>query len=132
MNLFVAEDSKDIRLRLLGIVAAFPELQLIGIATDVPGCIDRVHALRPDILILDLSMPGGSGFDVLRSFEQWEDRPVVIVYTNHANERYRKACEALGASYFVDKSGEVQDLKNAIRSAMGDRNAKPNQEKQGQ
>ena len=123
MNLFIAEDSKDVLLRLFGIVAGFPELHLIGMASDIPGCIARVAAVRPDLLILDLSMPGGSGLDVLRSLESWQDKPVVIVYTNRATERYRKACIELGAAYFVDKSGDMQDLKNAIRGAIGDRNA---------
>jgi DNA-binding NarL/FixJ family response regulator len=132
VNLFIAEDSRDLLLRLLSVVASFPELHLIGIATDVPSCIARTQALRPDLMILDLSMPGGSGLTVLRGFETWADRPIIIVYTNHATERYRKACLELGAAYFVDKSGEVQELKHAIESAIGDCNASSDQKKPGE
>lgn len=72
VKMFVADHSPEIRERILQTVAAFPQLGFVGTASPVPGCIDGVQATKPDLLILDLRIPGGSGFDVLRKFEHME------------------------------------------------------------
>ena len=64
--------------------------------------IDGVAELMPAVLILDMAMPGGGGFNVLRVVKQRPCTPLVIVLTNHP--AYRQRCLDAGADYFFDKS----------------------------
>jgi DNA-binding NarL/FixJ family response regulator len=130
MKVFIADDSSEIRDRILNVVGMFPQLEVVGTAADFIGCVQGLRAKKPDILLLDLQMPGGNGLEVLRELGNDDvPAPKVIVFTNHAQKHYRNACLAQGASYFVDKSGDIEDLKSAIRNAIGDESAKLRLEK---
>ena len=79
-----------------------------GVAKTIQEAIDGVDELLPDVLILDMSMPGGSGYDVLQAVKQGPSSPLVIVLTNYP--AYRQKCLAAGADYFYDKSAEFDQF----------------------
>jgi len=70
--------------------------------------IDGVAELMPVVLILDMTMPGGGGFNVLQVVKQRPSAPLVIVLTNHP--AYRQRSLDAGADYFFDKSAEFDQL----------------------
>jgi DNA-binding NarL/FixJ family response regulator len=117
LGVFIADDSDVIRTRLAELLAGVPDIVVVGQAGDVPSAKAGIAQTRPDIAILDIRMPGGSGIDVLREIKR--DRaakPCVIMYTNYGLPQYRKACAAAGADYFFDKSAESQQLAETIRT----------------
>ncbi|MCK5742525.1 MAG: response regulator transcription factor, partial [Chlorobi bacterium] len=67
MEILIADDSEMIRDSLKKLLASIKGIDKIDEAEDVPHAIERVRKLHPDMLILDIKMPGGNGFDVLEA-----------------------------------------------------------------
>lgn len=100
-----------LRQRLLGILAAIPGAVSCGHAAGATEAIAGIQAAKPDVVVLDIQLESGSGFDVLRAVG---GTAAVYVLTNFANDAYRRKAESLGARGFFDKSTEVDKLRQAL------------------
>jgi DNA-binding NarL/FixJ family response regulator len=110
MKIVIVDDSVAIRERLKHMLAEVDSIEIVGeAASAVEGAI-LTEAACPDVVILDISMPGGSGLEVLSRIKQCPRPPFVAVLTNHPYEPYRKRSRALGADFFFDKSQEFYRL----------------------
>lgn len=85
-------------------------------AGDFERTMEGLSDIRPDVLILDIRMPGGTGIDVLKTMQFNIKPPMVIVFTNYYYPQYFERCMKLGADYFFDKSIDVEKLVNAIKN----------------
>ncbi len=83
-----------------------------------------ISDLRPDCVILDISMPGGTGLDVLGCMERGGESPMVIVLTNYSYSQYRKRCLQIGARFFFDKSTEIEKVVQVLRDVICDSSEK--------
>lgn len=110
MRVFIADDSLQVVERLTDLLSDLPGIELAGNAGEVSVGLERIRQLRPDALILDLEMPGGSGLDVLRAVRKELPDLLVLVCTNYPYQQYRKECLAAGANYFLDKSMEFDKI----------------------
>jgi DNA-binding NarL/FixJ family response regulator len=110
MRVFIADDSKVVVRRLADLLDEVPGAQLVGQAGDVLQAVLSIQKLKPDALILDLQMPGGTGLDVLRAVRAAYPRLYVLVCTNYPYQRYREECLAAGANFFLDKSAEFEKI----------------------
>ena len=106
MKLFIADDSSAVRARLIAMLSNLEKIESIGEAQDVAGAISSIGELKPDAVILDIQMPGGSGIDVLKHVKKEQPATVVIILTNYPYSQYRRECMEGGADYFFDKSLE--------------------------
>ena len=116
LRVYLVEDS-PIMARLLRELLQGDEfwVQVVGQATTASIAIAKIRALAPDVAIIDLALENGTGFDVIRALGEDDDsRPVVVVLSNFATQRYRKEAKRLGADYFFDKSTEVLKLLETI------------------
>jgi DNA-binding NarL/FixJ family response regulator len=123
MTVLIADDSDALVRRLVGMLADVDGLEVIGRAGTVPEVSRAVRTLKPDVVILDLQMPGGSGIDVLEGLKQDGATPVVpvvIVLTNHAGPQYRKKCLQSGARFFMDKSTEFEQIGAVLSGLIRD------------
>ena len=115
MKVLIADDSEVIVRRL---VTMFAEIKGVEIA-DQAGTVDEastaVLRMRPDVVILDMQMPGGNGLDVLKSMQRNSVTSTVIVLTNHAFPQYRKKCLQSGAHFFLDKSTEFEKVAELLQ-----------------
>ena len=116
MKVFIADDSLPVVERLTDLLRDVPGIEFSGSAGDVPEALRRIPHLKPDALILDLEMPGGSGLEVLRSVRR--DLPClqVLICTNHPYPQYRTQCLSAGADYFLDKSTEFEKIPVILRT----------------
>jgi DNA-binding NarL/FixJ family response regulator len=114
LKVFISDDSAAIREHLLNVALDLPEMVVVGQAQDVRGSLDGIRQTRPDVVILDIRMPGGSGIKVLREVKKMNPAPKVIMLTNYAYAQYRKECEDAGADFFLDKSTEFDRLPQAL------------------
>lgn len=115
MEIFLVEDSPPIRMRLAEMLAAIPGTRLVGVAERADIAIREILAKRPDVVVLDLSLAGGtSGFEVLRGV--CREAPEIDFYmlSNFAAEPYRSLAERLGAREFFDKSTEFERVRRII------------------
>jgi DNA-binding NarL/FixJ family response regulator len=116
LGVFIADDSKVIRERLAELLATVDGVAVVGEATDVPSAQRGIQSTRPDVAILDIRMPGGSGIDVLRAVKRGQPGgPSFIMYTNYGLPQYRQACAEAGADFFFDKATDGAKLADAIR-----------------
>lgn len=77
--------------------------------------LEAIRASLPDLVILDLHMPGRSGLDVLPVIKALPLAPVVVVLTSHPTEHHRRTCAAHGADFFLDKSSDFARVVELVR-----------------
>ena len=110
LSVLIADDSSFIRERLPGMLSELSGVEVIGQAEDGDEAIDSARSLNPDVVILDIRMPGKSGMEVLQQLKKEKPGRVVIVLTNYPYPQYRKKCLDLGAEFFFDKSADFENL----------------------
>lgn len=114
LRLLVVDHSAVLRRRLLEMIAPLPGIEICGAATDVPTAIAAGDKLKPQVVILDLEIPGGGGLDVLAHLRRASPPPVVIVFTNFNYEPLRRYCRSAGAEYFFDKSTDAEAMLTVL------------------
>ncbi|HZS07781.1 MAG TPA: response regulator transcription factor [Blastocatellia bacterium] len=119
MRIFIADDSVIVRERLTELLLELPEVEIVGEAGTAGDATLAIRELKPDVVILDIQMPGGSGIDVLRTIRQEHLASRVIMLTNNSYERYREMCLGAGADFFFDKSTEFEKVITVCRELSG-------------
>jgi DNA-binding NarL/FixJ family response regulator len=84
----------------------------------VPEAVIGIRKMKPDALILDLHMPGGSGLDVLRAIRTDHPDLYVVIFTNYPYPEYREECLSAGANLFLDKSAEFEKIPSILRELV--------------
>jgi DNA-binding NarL/FixJ family response regulator len=121
MKVYIADNFPPIRQYLEDLIASHVDLkdqgiEVIGQTGDVSEAVRDIPQLNPDVVILDISMSGGSGIDVLERIRKVnKSSPVIIMLTNYPFPQYRKRCMELGADYFFDKSKEFQKIAEVLK-----------------
>lgn len=110
MRVFIADDSDLLRERLIGLITEIPGVMISGQADNVGDAISAIQIEKPEVIILDIRMPGGSGIDVLKTVKSDLPASVVIVLTNYSYSQYRKICLNAGADYFFEKTSEFDRI----------------------
>jgi len=118
MRVLIADDSRLVVERLVTALAKVRGIEIVGQAGTAAETTEGIQRLRPDIVILDICMPEGSGIDVIEDLKKDPSAPVVIVLTNHAQPQYRKKCLASGAAFFFDKSAEFENVVEVLRNLV--------------
>ncbi|HJY79235.1 MAG TPA: response regulator transcription factor [Burkholderiales bacterium] len=113
-RVFLVEDSASIRERLVRLFDGVPGAHVIGEAGEAGEAITAILAARPDVVVLDLQLEEGSGFDVLRAVRRLEPGIAFYMLSNFASEPYRRQAERLGARGFFDKTTDFERLRELI------------------
>jgi len=98
-----------------------PEFAVVGQVHDGQAALDAVEALHPDVMVLDISMPGMSGFEVATRLRRAGSPTAVVFLSVHAEEAFVAAAMASGAVGYVIKPRLVSDLGEAVRVARDGR-----------
>ena len=114
MSVYIAEDSDVVRERLIALLSEIEGIEIAGQSSDAPGAVNAIRKLKPDVVILDIQMPGGNGIDVLRQIKTDAMPPVVIMFSNHPH--LEEKCFNTGADFFFDKSTEHNELIDTVKS----------------
>ena len=113
--ILVVDDNRKYIDRLLDILDNNVGSNEIITAHNYEEAVRSIIENNPEIVLLDMNMPGKSGFEVLR-FIKTDDRNCrVIMVTNHSNESYRRLCYEAGAEFFLDKSKEFGLIPSLIQ-----------------
>lgn len=114
IRIFIADDSLIVRERLVTMLDELAGIEIVGQAENVAEAVSGIRNLQPDVVILDIRMPGGSGFKVLRKIKQAEAGPMVIILTNFPYPGYRQRYLQAGADFFLDKSTEFAQIPDLL------------------
>jgi DNA-binding NarL/FixJ family response regulator len=114
MHVLIADDSASIRRNLGKLLRPVDGITRISEAGDVTHTLQQLETDTPDVLILDLQMPDGSGLEVLAVVREKRLEVKIIVLTTFATEHNRKRCGDLGADFFFDKTREYERVVEEI------------------
>ncbi|HEX6105490.1 MAG TPA: chemotaxis response regulator protein-glutamate methylesterase [Gemmatimonadales bacterium] len=121
VRVFVVDDSAFVRRALARILDGQPGLRVVGEAANGPEALDRIPRVDPDLVTLDVAMPGLDGLQVLRGLLRWKPELKVLMLSAHTRLGAEATVEALaaGAVDFIDKSAfNVMDLETLQREVV--------------
>ena len=114
-RIVVADDHTIVREGLKQILAGQPDFEVVAEASDGHEVMKRVRELEFDVLLLDMSMPGKSGVELIKQVKAEKPRLRVLVLTMHEEHQYAVRAIRAGASGYLTKEGASSQLVTALR-----------------
>jgi len=114
MKVLIVDDSKIVCKGLQQMLIDIADVEVVGQANDAQDAITAISEYEPDVVILDIRLPGKSGIEILKDIRDKKLPIRVIMLTNYPYLQYRKKCEELGADYFFDKVTEIEEIPKVI------------------
>ncbi|MFA6468570.1 MAG: response regulator transcription factor [Bacteroidota bacterium] len=115
VKVFIVDDSEIVRDRLTSMLSEVTLIDIIGYADNPLAATESIVRTKPDVIILDIFLTGGSGIHVLKNIRAKQITSKVIMLTNYAQDEYRKKCFEEGADFFFDKSIEFDKVVDVIQ-----------------
>jgi DNA-binding NarL/FixJ family response regulator len=116
VRVLLADDHAVVREGLKAVLAAHPGLDVVGEAADGPTAVDLAARLDPDVVVVDVSMPGLNGAEVTTRLRAAKPDRKVIALTVHEDRGYLRALLEAGAAGYVLKRAAADELVQAIRA----------------
>ncbi len=116
IRLLIVDDHEMVREGLKAMLVSEPDFTLVGDASNAEQALDLVERLRPDVILLDIRLPGVSGIEVCRTVTERYPETAVIILTTFTDESLIAQCIQAGARGFIVKDIERFDLKRSIRA----------------
>lgn len=120
LKVLIADDVPLMRDRLAALLEEIEGVELAGAVPDAPSAVEAASRLAPDVVVLDVRMPGG-GLNALHRIKAQHAPPVIIVLTAYPFPQMKAKCLASGADYFFDKTQDMQRFAETIRQIAGRR-----------
>lgn len=117
-NIVIADDHSVVRQGLKQILAAEPDMLVVGEAKDFNETLEVVRDVAWDVLILDYSMPGGNGLQVLKKIKHSYPRRPVLILSMHPEDQIAISALRAGAAGYISKESASEELTVAIRKAI--------------
>jgi len=121
IRVVVADDHALVREGIRNVIDLPGRMEVVGEAADGDEVLEKVAALEPDVLILDITMPGSSGLETTRTLSREHPELRILILTMHDKREYVLDAVRAGAHGYVLKDGEPSELQRAIEVvAKGD------------
>lgn len=114
VTVVVVEDESKILRSQLALLKAYPEIQVVGQASTGTDAVQRIKSLRPDVVLLDLGLPGIDGIEVTRQVKQLLPETEVLIFTIFDDEEKVLAAIHAGASGYLLKGMEADKIVESI------------------
>ena len=118
IRILIADDHSVVRSGLRQLLKTSADFSVVGEASSGDEAIEQVKKYKPDIAILDISMPGMNGIDATRIIKQDSDGTKVLILTIHESEDYVLQMVRAGASGYLLKNAGKEELFNAVRAIV--------------
>jgi DNA-binding NarL/FixJ family response regulator len=113
LRILIVEDSILIRDRMNIILSELSCISKIQNSGDGNEALTMINELHPDVILLDINLPGKSGLSVLKE-AKLQSKATIVMLTNYSDEYYRSLCSRLGADHFLDKSTEFEKIPSLL------------------
>ena len=114
LGILIVDDNSHFVERISAMLAVLHNIDYINVASDYEEACRMLKSEAPDLVILDINLPGRNGMEILSAIKESGQQCEVIVLSNHADEYYREQCKLLGAKYFFDKSNEFGKVTGVV------------------
>jgi DNA-binding NarL/FixJ family response regulator len=119
LRILIADDQLLVRAGICELVKALPDVAIVGEASDGRGALRLMEMHEPDIVLMDIGMPGMNGLEALVLAKKQFPRVKIIILSEHSNEDFVLRALRSGAEGFVLKDDPVSELYTAIKSVAG-------------
>ena len=116
IRVMLVDDHEVVRRGIVTAIDASPALTVIGEASSVAEANRRLPAIRPQVLLVDLQLPDGTGIDVMRTARELDPEQTMLVLTSFDDDAALRESRAAGAAGLILKSSRSQEIVEAIRS----------------
>jgi DNA-binding NarL/FixJ family response regulator len=117
-RVLIVDDHEIFRRGLRALLEPYPDWQICGEAIDGLDAVEQCRDLRPDIVVLDVSMPRLNGLEAARLIKKDNPQPQIVIITQHDSPQIRSAALEAGARAFVTKSAVGSELVSALRNII--------------
>jgi DNA-binding NarL/FixJ family response regulator len=117
-RLLIVDDHEIFRRGLRALLEPCSEWQICGEAVDGMDAVEQCKNLKPDIVVLDVSMPRLNGLEAARLIRKEKPEPQIVMITQHDSPQIRSAALEAGARAFVTKSAVGSELVSALRNLI--------------
>jgi len=117
LKVLVADDHEVVREGLRKLVNSQSDMEVVGEARNGQEALDQVRSLRPDVVLLDVVMPGMSGLSAISLIRDVSSSTQVVVFSMHMKEAYVEQALASGAIGYITKTSPASEVSAAIRAA---------------
>jgi DNA-binding NarL/FixJ family response regulator len=119
----LVDDHAVVREGYRRLIEKHKDLEVVAEAADGEAAYVLYKQLKPDVVVLDLSMPGRGGVEVLRRLRQWDEGARVLIFTMHQNAAFAVQAFRAGAKGYITKSSAPELLISAIREVAAGKTA---------
>ena len=116
MRILIADDDDRVRRAVIGMISSETDWTFCGEASDGAEALRKARALLPDLILIDISMPGLNGFEVSRVLRQEMSTAKIVIMSQHDPVRLLPPALEAGAHACVDKGNLATDLLRTIES----------------
>lgn len=116
VSVLIVEDDERFRAAFAAMVGSAPDLRLVGTASDLPQGLLLLRELKPDVLLVDLGLPSGSGIELIRYAHGQLPNTDVMVVTVFGDEPHVMASLEAGATGYLLKDAHPADLADQVRT----------------
>jgi DNA-binding NarL/FixJ family response regulator len=117
LRILLADDHVTVRRGLKLLIDAERDMEVIGEAGDGNEAVQKARELNPDVIVMDISMPGVSGLAATRTLKKIKPDAVIVTLTRHPDNAYLQELLRAGVSGYVLKRSAPTELLHAIRAA---------------
>lgn len=125
VRVMLVDDHEVVRRGIVTVIDAQDGLSIVGEAASVAEATRRLPAIRPDVLVVDLQLPDGTGLDVMRAARSADHEQLMLVLTSFDDDAALGESRAAGAAGLMLKSARSQEIVAAIRDVHQGRSVWP-------
>jgi DNA-binding NarL/FixJ family response regulator len=118
-KILIVDDHPMVREGLLARIARQPDLEVCGEAIDVAGALEQVKATSPDLVVVDISLKGGNGIDLIKRIKARNDGTRMLVSSMYEEGLYAERALRAGAMGYINKQEMPEKVIHAIRRVLG-------------
>ena len=121
IRILIVDDHPVVRRGLRSSLAELPDMKVIDEARDGGEAIEKARTARPDLILLDISMPGKTGLEVLKQLHAEMPATRILILSTYPERQYAVRCLRSGAAGYLTKESASEELVTAIRKVAGGR-----------
>jgi DNA-binding NarL/FixJ family response regulator len=116
LRILLADDHVTVRQGLKMLIESQGDMTVVSEASDGTAAVEQARALRPDVVVMDISMPGMNGLVATRTLKSIQPDSVIVILTRHGDDAYLQELLRAGADGYVLKQSAASELVQAIRA----------------
>jgi DNA-binding NarL/FixJ family response regulator len=121
IRILLADDHVTVRHGLKLLIDSQADMRVVSEASDGAAAVERARTLHPDVVVMDISMPGMNGLVATRTLKQLQPDSVIVILTRHSDDAYLQEFLRAGADAYVLKQSAPSELLQAIRTTAAKR-----------